>query len=181
MPHLKYSLLAWGAKSNKIKLLQKKAIRVLYSKSPIAHTAPLYIKMKQPKLSDLYTCNLLKLYHKLYRNRLSPYFDNILPEFVELNHMLRNDLIRLSVVRCEFGEMNAKYQMHLILRKLANPGNHQYVNLEITEDTLGTSIHCFFKYLKTQFVRSYSNICNLNDYFVCANSNQTIGHIVSTH
>ena len=34
-------------------LLQKKAIRVLYSKTPIAHTAPLYIKMKQPKLSDL--------------------------------------------------------------------------------------------------------------------------------
>ena len=72
MPHLNYSLLAWGTKSNKIELLQKKSIRVLYSKSPIAHTAPLYIKMKQPKLSDLYTCNLLKLYHKLYRNRLPP-------------------------------------------------------------------------------------------------------------
>ena len=38
MPHLNYSLLAWGIKSNKIELLQKKAIRVLYSKSPIAHT-----------------------------------------------------------------------------------------------------------------------------------------------
>ena len=59
MPHLNYSLLAWGTKSNNIELLQKKAIRVLYSKSPIAHTAPLYIKMKQPKLSDLYTCHLL--------------------------------------------------------------------------------------------------------------------------
>ena len=35
--------------------------------------------------------------------------------------MLRNDLIRLPVVRCEFGEMNAKYQMHLRLRNLANP------------------------------------------------------------
>ena len=65
MPYLNYSLLAWGTKSNEIELLQKKAIRVLYSKSPIA----------------------------------------------------------------------------------------------------------FFKYLKTQFVRSYSNLCNLNDCFVCANSN----------
>ena len=82
--------------------------------------------------------------------------------------MLRNDLIRLPVVRCEFGEMNAKYQMHLRLRNLAN---HHYANIEITADTLGTSIHCLFKYLKTQFVRSYSNICNLNDCFVCANSN----------
>ena len=89
MPHLNYSLLAWGTKSNKIELLQKKAIRVIYSKSPIADTAPLYTTfIKQPKLSDLYTCNLLKLYHKLYRNRLLPYFDNFLPEFGEHNHLL---------------------------------------------------------------------------------------------
>ena len=59
------------------------------------------------------------------------------------------------------------YQMHFRLRNLANPGNQQFPNI----DTLGTSIYCFFKYLITQFVRSYSNICNLNDCFVCANSN----------
>ena len=76
----------------------------------------------------------------------------------------------LSDVNLE-GEMNAKYQMHLRLRNLANPKNHHYPNIEITAYTLETSIHCFFKYLKTQFVRSYSNICNLNNCFVCANSN----------
>ena len=70
MPHLNYSLLAWGTKSNKIELLQKKAIKVLYSKTPIAHTAPLFIKMKQPKLSDLYTCHLLKLYHTPFNTEL---------------------------------------------------------------------------------------------------------------
>ena len=101
-----------------------------------------------------------------------PYTDSFLPEFGEHNHMLRNDLIRLPVIRCEFGEMNAKYQMHLRLRNLTNPGNHQYPNIEITAATLGTFIHCFFfKYMKTQFVRSESNICNLNDCFVCANLN----------
>ena len=61
--------------------------------------------------------------------------------------------------------------MHLRLRNLANLRNQQLPNIEITAATLGTSIHCFFKYLKTQFVRSYSNISNLNDCFVCANSN----------
>ena len=65
MPHLN-SLLAWGIKSHKIEQLQKKAIRVLYSKSLIVHTEPLFIKMNQPKLSDLYTCQLLKLYYRLY-------------------------------------------------------------------------------------------------------------------
>ena len=52
MPNLNYSLLAFEQSPiNRIK--QKEAIRVLYSKSPSAQTAPLYIKMKQPKLSDL--------------------------------------------------------------------------------------------------------------------------------
>ena len=75
---------------------------------------------------------------------LPPYLDNFLPEFGEHNHMLRYDLIWLPVVRCEFGEMNAKCQMHLRLRSLANPGNQQLPNIEITADTLGTSTHCFF-------------------------------------
>ena len=172
MPHLNYSLLAWGIKSRKIEQLQKKAIRVLYSKSPIAHTEPLFIKMNQTKLSDLYTCQLLKLYYKLYRNKLPRYFDNFLPEFGIHNHTLRNDLIRLPAIRCEFGEMNAKYQMHLRLRELASPLHcTAYPSIEISEDTLDTSIHCFSNYLKTQFVRSYSNRCHINDCFVCNNSN----------
>ena len=48
------------------------------------------------------------------------------------NHMLRNDLIRLPVVRCEFGEMNAKYQMHLRLRNLANPKKKKKKKKKIT-------------------------------------------------
>ena len=159
MPHLNYSLLAWGIKSHKIEQLQKKAIRVLYSKSPIAHTEPLFIKMNQTKLSDLYTFQLLKLYLKLYRNKLPRYFDNFLPEFDIHNHTIRNDLTRLPAIRCEFREMNAKYQMHLRLRELAFPlHSTAYPSIEISEATLDTSIHCFSNFLKTQFVRSYSNI-----------------------
>ena len=100
--------------------------------------------MNQTKLSDLYTCQLLKLYYKLYRNKLPRYFDNFLPEFGIHNHTLRNDLIRLPAIRCEFGEMNAKYQMHLRLRELASPlHSTAYPSIEISEDTLDTSIHCF--------------------------------------
>ena len=88
MPHLNYSLLAWGTKSQKIELLQRKALGVLYSKSPIAHTASLYITMKQPKLSNLCTCNLLKLYWNLYRCNVI--LINFLPKFGEPK---KNDLV----------------------------------------------------------------------------------------
>ena len=105
-------------------------------------------------------------------NKLPRYFDNFLPEFGIHNHTLRNDLIRLRAIRGEFGEMNAKYEMHLRLRELASPlHSTAYPSIEISEATLDTSIHCFSNYLKTQFVRSYSNTCNINDCFVYNNSN----------
>ena len=123
LPHFNYSLLAWGCKCQNIETLQKKAIRIVHSKSPIAHTEPILKTMNQLKLSDMYTCHLLKLYYKLYRNRLPTYFENFIPEYGESSHNLRNRHIHLPDVRCEFGKVNAKYQMHLRLRELAIPPN----------------------------------------------------------
>ena len=47
------------------------------------------------------------------------------------------------------------------------PDTPEYPPNEISEATVGTSVRCFSNYLKTQFVRSYSNLCNINDCFVC--------------
>ena len=144
MSHLNYSLLAWGITSHKLEQLQKKAIRVLYSKSSIANTEPLFIKMNQTKLSNLCTCQLLKLYYKLYRSNLPRYFDNFLPEYGTHNHTLRNDLKRVPASRYKFGEMNAKYEMHLRLLELDSPlQSTAYPAIEISEAILDTSIHCF--------------------------------------
>ena len=44
-----------------------------------------------------------------------------LPEYGGHRHNLRNDLIRLPIIRCEFEVMNAKYQMQRTLRELASP------------------------------------------------------------
>ena len=60
--------------------------------------------------------------------------------------------------------------MHLRLRELASlPYSTAYPPIEISEATLDTSIHCFSDYLKTQFLRSYSNICNINDCLYSSN------------
>ena len=165
-------LIAWGTKCHKIELLQKRAVRLLYCTSPIVHTKPLFKRMKQPILSDLYTCQLLKLYYKLYRNRLPSYFKMFLPEYGAYRHSLRNDCIRLPAIRCEFGEMNAEYQMQLRLRDLTSPTNPpKYPSIHINEDTLGTSRHRFSSCLKMKFVNSYPNMCNLKGCYVCLNLN----------
>ena len=172
LPHMHYALLAWGTRCHKIELLQKKALRIIFSKSPIAHTEPLLKKINQPKLSDLYIINLLKLYYKLHRNRLPTYFECFLPEYGDHRHNLLNNLIRLPIIRCEFEEINAKYQMHRTLRDLASHGNSVlYPNIQINDDTLGTSYKTFSIYLKSQFVNIYQVACTIANCFVCENSN----------
>ena len=90
LPHFNYSLLAWGCKCQNIETLQKMAISTVHSKSPIANTEPIFNTMNKLKLSDMYTCHLLELYYKLYRNRLPTYFENFIPEYGKSSHNLRN-------------------------------------------------------------------------------------------
>ena len=70
LPHMNYSLLVWGANCYSIELLQKKTVRVINFKSPLAHTEPILKGMNQLKLPDMYTCHLIKIYYKLHRNKL---------------------------------------------------------------------------------------------------------------
>ena len=171
LPHFNYSLLAWGCKCQNIEILQKRAIRIVHFKSPIAHTEPILISMNQLKLSDMYTCHLLKLYYKMYRNRLPTYFENFIPEYGESNHNLRNRHIHLPDVRCEFGKLNAKYQMHLRLRELAILSNPPiYPLIDINDDALSKSLSYFSGYIKSMFTSSYNIECNIDNCYVCENS-----------
>ena len=157
LPHINYSFLPWGTKCQKIELLQKKAVRVVHSKSPIAHTNPLFRKMNHLGVSDLYTCNLLKMYHKLYRNMLPVYFENFIPEYGDYRHNLRNDQICLPLIKCEYGEIYVTYQMHLRLRELSTPSNPpKYPWITINDETLSKSLSSFSRYIKDEFLSSYT-------------------------
>ena len=114
-------------------------------------------KMNQLKLSVMYTCYLLKLYYKLYRNRLAPYFENCIPVYGDSRHNLRNRCIHLLDIRCECGKINAKYQKHVILRELATPGNPPiYPMININEDILSKYFTYYSNYIKSKFTASYS-------------------------
>ena len=114
----------------------------------------------------------MKRYYKSYRNRLPPYFDNFSPEYGDYTHNLRNDLIRLPTIRCKFGAMNAKYQIHLRLRELANLSNPPlYPPILINVDTLDKSAQRFTDYLKTEVIKSDIDVYIIDEYYVCDNSN----------
>ena len=140
----------------------------VHSKSPIAHTNPLFKKMNNLRVSDLYTCNLLKMYYKLYRNMLPVYFESFIPEYGDYRHNLRNDQIRLPLIRCEYGEMNVKYQMHLRLRELSTPSNPpKYPSIAINDDTLSKSYSAFSRYVKDEFLSSYNSVCTTPGCYSC--------------
>ena len=167
---MNYSLLAWGANCHSIELLQKKAVRVINFKSPLAHTEPILKGMDQLKLPDMYTCHLIKLYYKLYRNKLPAYFEKFIPEYGESQHDLRHNNIRVPAIRCGYEKMNAKFQMHYRLREFANPSRLPlYPTVHIDMDTLSQSLTRFSKYIKSQFISSYSFHCIINDCYTCQN------------
>ena len=79
-----------------------------------------------------------------------------------------NNNIRLPAIRCEYEKMNAKYQMHYRLRELGNPSRPPlYPIVHVDGDTLSQSLTRFSKYLKSQFILSYSFHCNINDCYTC--------------
>ena len=138
LPHMNYSLLAWGSYCYSIELLQKKAVRVVNFKPPVAHTEHILKNMNQLKLPYLYTFHLLELYYKLYKNKLPPYFKNFIPHYGAYPQNLRNNHIRLPAIRCDFEKNNSKYQIHFRLSELASPSNPPlYPNIDVNDDILG--------------------------------------------
>ena len=51
LPHINYCLLAWGSNCHSVELLQKKAVRVVNFKSPVAHTEPILKKYESPQIT----------------------------------------------------------------------------------------------------------------------------------
>ena len=75
---------------------------------------------------------------------LPVYFESFIPEYDNYCHNLRNDQIRLPLIRCEYREINVKYQMHLRLRELSTPSNPpKYPFISSNDDTLSKSLFFF--------------------------------------
>ena len=66
---------------------------------------------------------------------LPVYFKNFIPKYGDYRRNLRNDQIRLPLIRCEYGEMNVKYQMHLRLRELSTRLTRQNIHLLLSLKT----------------------------------------------
>ena len=83
-------------------------------------------------------------------------FESFIPEYGDYRHNLRNDQIRLPLIRCEYGEINVKYQMHFRLRELSTPPIQPTM---MNDETLSKSPSSFSRYIKDKFLSSYNSTC----------------------
>ena len=72
--HIAYGLILWGSAPQKyigrIRILQKKAIRIITNQPYNAHTSPLFHKLKILKFEDIHMIQLSQFMHKMYHNEL---------------------------------------------------------------------------------------------------------------
>jgi hypothetical protein len=72
--HIEYGILAYGGCNNKginrIKTLQKRAVRTVHNKSRSVHADPLFGKLKLLKFDDIYKLNTSIFMHKYFNEKL---------------------------------------------------------------------------------------------------------------
>ena len=167
---MNYGLLAWGTKSDKIVMQQKRAIRIVNLERPTAHTEPLLKSMNQLKLMDLYKTKLLTMYYKLYRNQLPQYFEQFLPQYGTSRYPLRYDGLHMPQATREFCTVNAKYQMHKLIREISHPSNVNdrpfpgiHNDQSIENLILSLSQSQFTNYVKLAYIQSYVMTCDIQN------------------
>ena len=97
-----YGLYLWGLNCKRLKILQKKAVRILAFKPYISHSTPIFKDMKILQLEDLYTMQLYQFYYKNTNNLLPSYFRSFTPFYENNNHNLRYNILRLPMTRHEY-------------------------------------------------------------------------------
>lgn len=95
LSHLQYCTLLWEnsycTNLNKLRILQKKAIRIITNSHYIAHTDPLFSKLKLLKLDDLYKHQLGIFMYKAANNKLPDSMSSMLTRIQNIHkHNLRN-------------------------------------------------------------------------------------------
>ena len=91
LPHINYCLLSWGADSNTIFILQKKAVRAIASAGYNAHTEPFFKLYNLLKIEDIYKFRLLVLYHNISHLKTPQYLDIFFAKHFTGKHSLWNE------------------------------------------------------------------------------------------
>ena len=160
LPHFHYCILSWGFRMGRLKLLQKRAVRVMSGSRYNAHTDPLFKKLHLVKLSDLFTVNVYKIYYKLRHESLPTYVANMFKDFSRNHeHETRQALILDEPnVNTSNGENCIRY----LLPRIINKTNHTIVTMVDTYSYQG-----FVNFVKNDMIGHYIENCSISNCYIC--------------
>ena len=90
LPHINYCIISWGADSNTIFKLQKKAVRAIASAGYNAHTES-YKLYNLLKIEDIYKFRLLVLYHNISHLKIPQYLEFFFAKHFTGKHSLYDE------------------------------------------------------------------------------------------
>ena len=134
-PHLIYGLYLWGLNCKRLKLLQKKTVRILAFRPYISHSTPIFKDLKILQLKDLYTMQLYKFYYKSTNNLLPSFFSSFTPFYnnENHNHNLRYNIPRLLMTRPECFVQCTKCQLLKLIRETSQDDLNRCAQLNIIQ------------------------------------------------
>jgi hypothetical protein len=163
--HISNSVLVWGHKADRIFKLQKRAI--VFKKRYNDHTSPLFKQNNLLKFEDIYKTAAAKFYFKYINDKLPKYFNNMFDTIPFTHHYnTRQTNPRVQISRKKFTSQCIRFFLPKIIDELPT----QVTNKLSTHSLSGFSTHSlsgFGSYTKSYFINQYSNICTINNCYVC--------------
>ena len=158
LPYFKYCILASGvtiSNDNRLHLLQKKALRLISNSNYIAHTEPIYKKIRLLKLTEMFPIAVWKFYYKLMNNQPPEYFINWKPELPRVcpRNKIRSPVFHLPLIRHKFAENSLRY---CLIKQLTM----EKCSVLITSKVHTHSFPCYT-------YQSYSDHCTVLQCYVC--------------
>ena len=163
LPHINYSILAWGYSCDRIFKLQKSAIRLICSTHYYAHSEPLFKYLKVLKAPDLFKLKALKFYYRYTKNELPGYFNNMFSA-LPVTHPYSTRYRNIPHYATPQHVSTEKCIRHSIPKLLSDTPS------QITDKIYTHSFSGFSRYVKTYYINQYSETCSIVDCFVCNNT-----------
>ena len=161
LPHLNYSILAWGYSCDRIFKLQKSAVRLICHEKYNSHTDPLFKFLNVLKVQDLFKLKALKFYFRYTQNQLPDYFNNMYA-LTPVNHpyQTRNrHLPQLPLPKKHKTGHCIRYSIPSLLKRTPPC---------ITDKLYTHSLHGFSNYIKSHMINQYSDTCTIVNCYICS-------------
>ena len=163
-PYLNYGNLLWGFNCARIIKMQKKSIRIINNMKFNSHTEPLFKKSKVLKLDHIIYLKILTFNHKLCNNKVPTYFNLFRVENQsQIHNYATRGNNRPAPLRSLSNYQNNTLRFQLNKTLITAP-------LNFTVASISLSIHSYKYKIKKDILEKYSNLCSLNNCYICGNN-----------